>query len=333
MKLVIHPPVEQERLDRIRLAAGRMEVVNAADETMAQAAVADAEAFFGKITPAILQAAHRLRWVQTGTASLEHYMFPELIRHACTLTNMRGLYSDVIAETVFGYLLCFVRRLHVYLRQQQARLWRPLGGEHARSTFAAGPGTTSEMDLAHGRLGEATLGVVGLGGIGSAVARRGLAFGMKVIAVDPRADSGPDGIAWLKRPEALDLLLNESDHVVVCAPHTPRTVGLFDRLRFQQMRKSAFFVNVGRGAVVRLEDLCDALEHGDIAGAALDVYEIEPLPSHHRLWTYENVILTPHMAGNAPVIAGRHLATFLENLRRFQTGEPLQNVVDKGEWY
>ncbi|HJT78416.1 MAG TPA: D-2-hydroxyacid dehydrogenase, partial [Gemmataceae bacterium] len=118
MKLVIHPPVEPARLERIRAAAGDMTVVNAADEAEARRALADADAFFGKITPPLLAAARQLRWVQTPTASLEHYLFPELAAHPCVLTNMRGLFSDVIADQVFGYLLCFARNLHRYILQQ-----------------------------------------------------------------------------------------------------------------------------------------------------------------------------------------------------------------------
>src|SRR5213082_935878 len=119
MKLLIHPPVEPARLEKIIAAADPMEVVNAGDEAEALAQVADADAFFGKITPALLARAGRLRWVQAPTASLEHYLFPDLVAHPCVLTNMRGLFSDVIADQVFGYLLCFARNLHLYVLQQQ----------------------------------------------------------------------------------------------------------------------------------------------------------------------------------------------------------------------
>ena len=127
MKLVIHPPVEPERLARITEAAGGKAVVNAADEAAALKEVPGADAFFGKITPPLLAAAKRLRWVQAPTASLEHYLFPELVSHPCVLTNMRGLFSDVIADQVFGYILCFARNLHVYVRQQTSARWAPVG--------------------------------------------------------------------------------------------------------------------------------------------------------------------------------------------------------------
>jgi phosphoglycerate dehydrogenase-like enzyme len=332
MKLVIHPPVEPERLERIRATAGGTEVVNAADEAAAVRAVADADAFFGKITPALLAAAGRLRWVQAPTVSLEHYVFPELVAHPCVLTNMRGLFSDVIAEQVFGYILCFARNLHVYVRNQEQARWEPVGGEAARASFAAGPGTVSAIDRAHHGLADATLGVVGLGSIGAEVARLGLAFRMRVRAVDPVQERAPEGVA-LARMERLPELLAESDYMVIAAPHTPETYKLFRRAQFRQMKRTAYLINIGRGAIVDLADLTAALEAGEIAGAGLDVFETEPLPAGHPLWRLPNVIVTPHVAGFAPRIAERHLAVLLDNLRRFQRGEPLRNVADKARWF
>jgi phosphoglycerate dehydrogenase-like enzyme len=333
MKLLIHPSVERERLDQIVAAARSMRVVNVASEAEAVEQIPEADAFFGKITPPILAAAQRLRWVQTATASLEHYMFPELVAHPCTLTNMRGLFSDVIADHVFGYILCFTRNFHHYIRNQLAARWEPAGGESARSTFAAGPGTVSAMDRAHLHLGGMTLGIVGLGHIGSEVARRGLAFSLRVLAVDPVQTEAPAGVAALWTPERLPELLGQSDFVVIAAPHTPATVRLFRREQFQQMKRSAYLINIGRGAIVDLADLTEALQAGEIAGAGLDVFEIEPLPADHPLWKMENVIITPHIAGNSPRIAERHLGVLLENIRRFLHGEVLMNTVNKAMWF
>ncbi len=332
-KLVIHPPVEVDRLDKIRAAATDLDVVNAADAAEASGAIADADAFFGKLTPPLLAAARRLRWVQSPTVSLEHYMFPELVAHRCVLTNMRGLFSDVIADHVFGYIICFARNFHVYIRHQIAARWEPIGGESARSTFAAGPGTVSAIDRAHLHLADATLGIVGLGQIGSEIARRGLAFGMKVLAVDPIQTVAPPGVAALWNLDRLPDLFGASDFVVVAAPHTPQTAKMFRRSQFQQMKPSAYFINIGRGATVDLTDLVAALEAREIAGAGLDVFEAEPLPPDHPLWKLPNVILTPHVAGYSPSIAERHLAVLLENVRRFTLGEPLKNVVDKQLWF
>lgn len=333
MKLVIHPPVEPVRLERIREAVGRMVVVNAADEADAIGALADADAFFGKITPPMLAAAQKLRWVQSATVSLEHYLFPELIAHPCTLTNMRGLFSDNIADQVMGYVICFARNLHRYIRNQVQRKWAPVGGESERVTFAMGPATVTGIDRAHLHLPDLTMGIVGLGQIGAEIARRALAFRMRVIAVDPVQTEAPSGVAALWKNDRLPNLLAESDFVVIAAPHTPVTARMFCRARLCRMKRTAYLVNVGRGAIVVLDDLCAALAAGEIAGAALDVFEIEPLPADHPLWKMENVILTPHVAACSVHIAERHLAVLLGNIRRFVRGEPLENVVNKEQWF
>jgi phosphoglycerate dehydrogenase-like enzyme len=333
MKLVIHPPVEPARLERIRAAAGSLTVVNAASESEAITAMPDADAFFGKLTPPMLAAARQLRWVQSPTASLEHYVFPELIAHPCTLTNMRGLFSDVIADQVLGYVICFARNLHTYIRNQLTARWQPVGGEGERVSFATGPGVVNAIDRAHMHLGDATLGIVGLGQIGAETARRALAFHMRVLAVDPLQSEAPPGVAALWKPDRLPDLLRESDFVVIAAPHTPETAKLFRRPQFQQMKRTAYLINIGRGAIVDLADLVAALRAGEIAGAALDVFEVEPLPADHPLWAMPNVILTPHVAGYSPRIAERHLGVLLDNLRRFVAGEPLRNVVNKAMWF
>lgn len=326
MTLVIYPPVDGHRLEMIRAAAAPMPVVNAQTEAEAAAALAGAQAFFGKITPDLLRCAPRLEWVQSPTASLEHYMFPELVEHACQLTNMRGLFSDVIAEHVFGYMLCLARNLHVYLRQQSERRWAPVGGERARSGWAHGPGIVSEIDRAHRHLTGSVLGIVGLGAIGAEIAARGRAFGMEIVAVDP---VNPE--AWPL--ERLPGLLALSDWVVIAAPHTPQTEGMFGAAQFRQMKPTAYLINIGRGAIVKLDELVRCLREGAIAGAALDVFEQEPLPADHPLWTMDNVLLTPHVAGYSTLVPKRHLEVLLENIRRFRSGEPLLNPVRKAEWF
>jgi len=333
MKLVVHPPVDPDRLERLRAAARGAVVVNAPDEPTAIREAADADGFLGKITPPILSAARQLRWVQSFTASLEHYLFPALTDHPCVLTNMRGLFSDVIADQVMGYVLCFARNLHVYIRNQLEAKWGPVGGEAARVSFAAGPGVVNPIDLAHRHLAYQTLGVIGFGAIGEEVARRAKAFGMRVLAIDARRTEPTWDVDWLGPPDRLGDLLAESDYVVIAAPHTPATAKMFGREQFRRMRPSAYLINVGRGAIVDLAALTDALAAREIAGAALDVFEEEPLPAGHRLWTFPNVILTPHVAGYSPRIAERHLALLVENVRRFVSDEPLLNVVDKLAWF
>ncbi|MEZ6055836.1 MAG: D-2-hydroxyacid dehydrogenase [Planctomycetaceae bacterium] len=333
MKLVIYPPIDTLRLERVVTAAGSMIVINAQSLEVAEQEIVDADAFFGKLTPALLRRTQSIRWVQSPTASLEHYLFPELIAHPLTLTNMRGIFSDVIADHVMGYILTFARNLHLYLRQQIRRHWEPIGGELSRSSYAAGPGVMSEIDRQHQHLSDCTLGVVGVGAIGSEVCRRAAAFGMKLLAVDPQVQE----VADLKLPvwnlDHLDKLLSQSDYVVIAAPHTPETAGMFSMARFQQMKRSAVLINIGRGAIVSLHDLTKALQTGTIAGAALDVFETEPLPPEHPLWGMENVLITPHIAAASPRITERHTTTLLENIHHFTQGSPLINVVNKSLWY
>jgi phosphoglycerate dehydrogenase-like enzyme len=333
MKVVISPAIDADRLRRLQSIADGVVLANATDEASAIEQIADADALLGKITPPMLEAARQLRWVQSFTASLEHYLFPALVEHPCVLTNMRGLFSDVIADQVMGYVICFARNLHTYIRNQLERKWAPVGGEAARVSFAAGPGEVNPIDRQHQHLADMTLGIVGFGAIGAEVARRANGFEMRVVAIDPRRSECPPEVEWLRPPDQLPALLAESDFVVVAAPHTPATAHMFGAEQFRQMKPSAILINVGRGAIVDLAALTEAIRQGQIGGAALDVFEVEPLPASHALWALPNVILTPHVAGYSPRIAERHFEVLRENLRRFAANEPLLNVVDKRAWY
>jgi phosphoglycerate dehydrogenase-like enzyme len=333
MKLVIFPAVDEHRLALIQEAAGPTIVTNAADEATAFTEIADADAFFGKITPPLLAASRKLRWVQTATASLEHYMFDALVEHSCVLSNMRGLFSDVIADHVMGFVLSFARNLHLYRDRQRARNYEPIGGEIGRSDFVAGPSFVSEIDRRHMHLSDCTLGVVGVGNIGAEICRRARAFGMTVIGVDPRCREVPGAVPEVWPTERLFDLLGQSDFVVIAAPHTPETYKLFRRDKFEAMKPTAYFINIGRGAIVVLADLVAALQAGRIAGAALDVFETEPLPVDSPLWAMPNAIITPHVAAASTHIAERHLETLLENIRLFVAGKTPATVVDKRKWY
>ncbi|HWY88626.1 MAG TPA: D-2-hydroxyacid dehydrogenase [Gemmataceae bacterium] len=332
MKLVIHPAVAEGRLRKIIAAAAPMMVVQAHDEGQAVAEIADADALFGYLTLPLLRAARKLRWAQAPTASMERYLYPELAVAPVIVTNMRGIFSDVIADHVFGFILCFAKNFHTYIRQQTLGVWHVLGRAAGELPGYGGPGEVHPSDEAAITLADCTLAVIGLGGIGAETARRGLAFGMRVLGVDPKVPEAPAGVE-LFRPDRLQEVLGRSDFVVIAAPHTPATYKLLDRRRIGQMKKSAYLINVGRGVVVDLADLTAALAAGEIAGAGLDVFDTEPLPAGHPLWKMANVIITPHTAAASPRVPERHLQTLLENLRRFVAGEVLVNVVDKNQWF
>jgi phosphoglycerate dehydrogenase-like enzyme len=331
MKLVVFPAVSPLRLQKICAAAAPMTVAQARTEADALVEIADADALFGYLTPPMLRAARQLRWAQSPTASLEKYLYPELVESPVLVTNMQGIFSDVIADHVFAFVLCFAKNFPVYMRQQMHGHWQMLGREVGELPGYGGPGEMHPSDTRALTLADCTLGLVGLGGIGRETAKRALAFGMRVLAVDPRAAPAPLGV-MLWQPDRLEELLGKSDFVVIAAPHTPQTYKLFRRDRIRRMKPTGYLINVGRGAIVDLADLTAALQAAEIAGAGLDVFETEPLPADHPLWGMANVIITPHCAAASPRVAQRHLETLLDNLRRFVAGQQLRNVVDKKMW-
>ncbi|HEY1797271.1 MAG TPA: D-2-hydroxyacid dehydrogenase [Stellaceae bacterium] len=295
-----------------------LEVIVAETREGAEQAIAVAEGAYGTIPPDMLPKARHLRWLQAPQAAPPAgFYYPELIAHPVQITNFREIYNDHIAAHVMAYVLAFARGLHIYLPQQLRREWRPAPRESG--------------DVVH--LPEATALIVGVGGIGGEIARLAAGFGVTVIGVDERRTDKPEGVSELHRAAALDTLLPRADFVILTVPHTPETEGFMNRARFQRMKKSAFFINIGRGMTTRLDDLVAALDAGEIAGAALDVYEIEPLPADHRLWTMPNVLLTPHTAGHGPYLDDRRYDVLSDNCRRFAQGDALRNVVDKARWF
>jgi phosphoglycerate dehydrogenase-like enzyme len=175
--------------------------------------------------------------------------------------------------------------------------------------------------------------IVGLGGIGAEAARLLAAFGVQVVAVDARRTDKPEPVAELHPADQLDALLPRADFVILTVPHTPATEGFFNAARFRLMKPSAFFINIGRGMTTKLDDLVAALNAGEIAGAALDVYEQEPLPADDPLWGMPNVLLTPHVAGYGPHLNERRFQIIQDNCNAFASGRPLRNVVDKAAWF
>ena len=318
--LLMLPPQSAKTRDwaaRVAAALPALTVVVAETEAEAARAAPGAEAAFGTLPPALVRTAAKLRWLQAPQAAPPAgYYTPELIAHPVVVTNFREIYNDHIAAHIMAFVLAFARGLHYYVPRQLRREWRP-----------------EPLDSGVVHLPEASALVVGLGGIGAETARLAAAFGMRVTGVDARRREAPPGVLKLDGPDALDSLLPLADFVILTVPHTPATEGFMHRARFQRMKRSAFFINIGRGMTTRLDDLVAALRAGEIAGAALDVYEQEPLPADHPLWTLPNVLLTPHTAGFGPFLDDRRFEILLDNCRRFLAGHPLRNVVDKARWF
>jgi len=313
MKLLVYPQISDSDVARIQSAFPELKIILARSEGEALGYIVDADAMYGVITPDLLLTAQNLKWVQADCIGMENYIFPDLVESDVILSNVRGVFSDHIANQVWSYILAFSRGLHRYMRRQVRHDWDPSG------------------DTIH--LPECTLGIVGLGGIGREVAARAPAFGVRVIAVDPRTTLSPENVEHIAPPEQLDSLLAESDFVVICAPHATGTEKLMAGPQFDRMKSSAFLINIGRGVIVDLQALTEALQQGKIAGAALDVYETEPLPPDHPLWDMDCTILTPHMAGQGPYVQDRRIDVFIDNMKRFLNGERLLTVVDKDQWF
>lgn len=328
MRLVIFPALSAAAFAQVAEHARPGAAVNCSSEAEAIEAVPDADGFIGTITPAILRAAGRLGWIQAPTTGLDAYLFPELVEHPSILTNMKGWNAAPIADQVMGYVLCFARNLHLYVRQQLEHRWAPIGRQDGGADPTE-PGALSPVDRAVIDLRGSTLGIVGLGEIGRETAARAVAFGMDVVAASRRTDDRPATVRELWGMDDLDRLLTIADFVVIAAPLTSATKGLIGRCELETMKRSAYLINVGRGAIVRLDELTRALELRLIAGAALDVVEEEPLPPDHPLWSREDVIITPHVAGYSSSVVGRRLQIVLDNVDRYAAGRPLLNVVDK----
>jgi phosphoglycerate dehydrogenase-like enzyme len=310
--------MSDEVLASIRTVAPNIKIIGDLNQESAlrfagQAHGADAHL----LTSEFLDAAPGLRWAQSGSAGVERYIaIPELMsRDEIVLTNMKGMYGPVIAEHVFAMMLSRARNLPYYLDAGR------------RGEWDRGPGS------AMGALQGSTILVVGLGGIGSEIAMRANAFNMRVLATARTERPAPPYVDVLGTAPDLDELLPLADIIVLAVPLTDETIGMIDRETIARMKDGAWLVNIARGAVVDTDALVEALDSGKIGAAFLDVTDPEPLPEGHTLWNRENVLITPHIAARAELSGERRLALVLENMRRFGSGEPLLNVVDKAAGY
>jgi phosphoglycerate dehydrogenase-like enzyme len=303
---------DRARVER-RFAGVRL--VSIEDAADLPAALADAEVFVGFTFPRQhFAAARRLRWVQSASAGIEANLFPEMVASDVVLTNGAGLHSLSIPEHVLAQMLVLARNFHEAARLQAARQWNRF------QCIAFGGGV---RELCGSRLA-----ILGAGAIGRSLAQKAAALGQHV-RVLRRDASRPVPGAEVCGPEALDELLRWADFVVLALPLTPATRGLIGERALAAMKSDAYLINVGRGELIDEAALVRALERGAIAGAALDVFQQEPLPPEHPFWGLPNAVLTPHVSGYTPNYFRKVLDLFEENLERFRDGRPLRNVVDK----
>jgi phosphoglycerate dehydrogenase-like enzyme len=283
--------------------------------------IKDAEVLIAwSLRPEQIKAAGKLRWIHSPAAAVHQLIFPELVESQITLTNAREVHGPVVAEHVMALILALAKNIPQAVRFQQKHTWgqESLWNLHPRPREIAG----------------ATLGIVGLGSIGTEVAIRAAALRMNVIAVRENLAKGkPPSVLEVFAFAQLDHVLSQSDYVVLATPLTPQTRGLINAERIAQMRPDACLINVGRGPLVDERALAGALRRHELGGAALDVFDKEPLPADSPLWELENLLITPHTAGLTEKLWERHYALIRENLRRYLAHEPLLAVVDKRKGY
>lgn len=315
---IVVSPQAASWLERLQAAVPGVELVVAAEGEARAAQLRDAQAVIGLCDAATLEAAGSLLWIQALSAGVERCVgVPGLAARGIVVTNLQRTMGPPIAEHSIAMMMALARGLPQFGRSQQAARWDD------------GDAVTGRMREVGGR----TMLVVGLGGIGTEVARRAHALGMRVIATRNSSREGPDFVAKVGLSGELNALAAEADVVVNATPLTPETTGIFDSAFFAAMKPGGYFITVGRGASTKTDALVAALQSGRLAGAGLDVTDPEPLPADSPLWAMPNVIITPHVSASSDLQLERIAIVVAENLRRYAAGEPLLNVVDVARGY
>ncbi len=300
----------KEHVKRVKAVDKNIEVVVTADASDAYEYAADTDIIAGypRTIPA-LAGAKNVKWVHSFSAGMDRVLTPEIIKSPILVSNSSGVLVVPIAEHVMSYVLIFSRGFLRSLENQKKRLWQR-------------DDTLTEL---RGKI----MLIVGMGNIGGAVAQLSRAFGCHIIALTRDGRSDNEWAHEVKKASVLNRVLPKADFVISCLPYTPETHHIFDAEKFRLMKPSAYFINIGRGALVREKDLIAALKKKTIAGAGLDVTEVEPLPASSPLWNMPNVIITPHHSGASEHAMDRAIDRFCLNLKAFLVGDRLPNLVDK----
>ncbi len=320
-KILISFDLPSIYVEQIRNVSPNVDVVESKDKKEALQLIEDEDILYaGFFSKELFLAAKRLKWIQTSGAGVEGFLFPEVVNSQVIVTNAGGVHPTPVSEHVIGMMLCFCRKLHVFIRNQTEKKW-----ERPESW-------TSTEQI--GELSGKTLGIIGLGRIGTEIATKAKCLGMKVIATKRDPSHTPmTSVDRLIRSADLSELLAESDFTVLSLPLTKETQGMIGEAQLKSMKQTGILINVSRGKIIQEDKLIEALKQGWIAGAGLDTFENEPLPEKSELWNFKNVIITPHIAGLTPYYMERLTNIFCENLNHFIRNEPMINVVDKTHGY
>ena len=312
-----HFHVKEDHLKRIRSQSREIEifVVPSTQPEVISRHARDADIMVGfpMMLEKVIGEAKNLKWIHSFSAGVDKLLTPEIVASPVLVSNSAGIHAIPIAEHIIAFMLLFTKRFYDTFAAQQNRTWD----------------RRDDMEELHGK----TVLIVGLGHIGRQAAKLVHCFGAHVIATNRELENKPEFVDEVKSPEQLDEMLPLADFVVLSVPHTRETHHMFNAEKFKKMKPSAVLINIGRGGVVNESDLIAALEQKTIQGVALDVTEVEPLPSDSPLWGMENVILTPHHSGISKEYMRRAIERFCLNLQAFLESKPLPNLVDKKRGY
>lgn len=316
MKILIQYPFTDEQHQQfVQLASGDHQALIAADDAEAISLAGEVEVIMGHFKPAVCAAAPNVKWIQSFSAGMDKFLFLEIIeRDEVAISNVAGLYAPQGGEHAWALLLALTRGIDESIRRNAERKW-------------AGGATVELTGM--------TLGVIGMGGFGIEMVKRAAGYDMEIIAVDPVRRDPPPGVSELKdnTVENIHDLLRRADVVMMACPRTKETYHLIGREELALMKESAYLINVTRGGIIDEDALSDALRAGQIAGAGIDVTEVEPLAPESPLWDAPNIILTPHRAGASQHRPRKVFEFFLAQLERYLKGEPVLNIVDKRKGY
>jgi len=295
-----------------------LEFVHVADRAKTGEYIGDADIYVGWMNGELFAAAKKLKWVQSPSSGIDYYLaIPEFKASDILLTSASGTHAACLAESALGMILAFTRGIRDSILAQPKHEW-----------------VIRQIRPKLVELTGSTLGIIGLGRVGRALAKRAAAFDMRIVAVDAYPGARPETVQELWGLDGLDELLKQSDYVVVTVPRTPETIDMLGAQEIAKMKPTAILVGISRGGIINQEALADALRSGQIAAAATDVAMPEPLPEENELWDLENLLITPHVAGGTQ-LEGQHVIEILtENLERFLKGDlPLRNQVDKDKGF
>ncbi|MEZ4614627.1 MAG: D-2-hydroxyacid dehydrogenase [Caldilineaceae bacterium] len=308
--------LNQDFIDRWKVDFPNVEFVGGSTEEEQMAVAGDVEVAFGAVTENVVKSAPNLKWVQSSSAGVEWMRHaPSLIDSDIQVTNTRGAHATTIAEHTFGMLVFLARRFDETYEAQKRHEW--IRGSSTPRTGLVG----------------LTMGIIGLGQIGRAIAKRAHAFEMNVIAVDVNKVPKPDYVSDVQLLDGLPNLMRTADVVVIAIPITDETRGMVTPELLKMMKPNAYLLVMSRGGIIHEPTLAQMLRDGELAGAGLDVTAIEPLPADNELWDCPNIIITPHNSPSSDQTRANVMSIMKENLRRYLDGQPLNNLVDKEAGY